>query len=324
MGEDSNKMGFCEAKMSFSHTNEAGLTGLGVSNRDWKPKDTPALLVPYKRSHQLQLLERGLALLLTLPVPPAHSTGQGAGTGLTGTNPTRTPCLLLCQRDSEATAGHCRGEREQPRSGPAATWAPAPGQPLCPHCSVRTAGDRQVTPADCREQLDSRSSLSPRSQRDGDSQQDSSEEKPWGKPAPGNQGRPGPPAAAAGCDSDVPCRAHALFIRVTTVFPGTQNVRTQPWPGRGLQVPGHAKVTEKLSEPHKPPEPAAAQRTFFISASQAETYWNFCKFCKSWKVRCNCYMANHHFPVRRNSSSSCKGTSSTSAVRNRPHIRAAA
>lgn len=48
MGEDSNKMGFCEAKMSFSHTNEAGLTGLGVSNRDWKPKDTPALLLPYK------------------------------------------------------------------------------------------------------------------------------------------------------------------------------------------------------------------------------------------------------------------------------------
>lgn len=27
MGEDSNKMGFSEAKMSFSHTNEAGLTG---------------------------------------------------------------------------------------------------------------------------------------------------------------------------------------------------------------------------------------------------------------------------------------------------------
>lgn len=39
MGEDSNKMGFCEAKMSFSHTNEAGLTGLEVSSRDSKPKD---------------------------------------------------------------------------------------------------------------------------------------------------------------------------------------------------------------------------------------------------------------------------------------------
>lgn len=34
MGEDSNEMGFCEAKMSFSRTNEAGLTGLKVSSKD--------------------------------------------------------------------------------------------------------------------------------------------------------------------------------------------------------------------------------------------------------------------------------------------------
>lgn len=51
MGEDSNKMGFCEAKMSFSHTNEAGLTGLEVSSRDSKPKDAMDVPVLYQKSH---------------------------------------------------------------------------------------------------------------------------------------------------------------------------------------------------------------------------------------------------------------------------------
>ena len=49
MGEDSNKMGFCEAKMSFSHTNEAGLTGLQVSRRYLIPKDTMDLPMLHKR-----------------------------------------------------------------------------------------------------------------------------------------------------------------------------------------------------------------------------------------------------------------------------------
>lgn len=53
MGEDSAKMGFCEAKMSFSHANEAGLTGLEVSRRALKPEDTTDLPVLYKRSHLL-------------------------------------------------------------------------------------------------------------------------------------------------------------------------------------------------------------------------------------------------------------------------------
>lgn len=51
MGEDSNKMGFCEAKMSFPHTNEAGLTGLRVSSRDSKAKDAMDVPVLYQRSH---------------------------------------------------------------------------------------------------------------------------------------------------------------------------------------------------------------------------------------------------------------------------------
>ena len=58
MGEDSNKMGFCEAKMSFSHTNEAGLTDLEVSSRDSKPKDTMDLPMLYKRSHLLHVVTR--------------------------------------------------------------------------------------------------------------------------------------------------------------------------------------------------------------------------------------------------------------------------
>lgn len=56
MGEDSNKMGFCEAKMSFCHTNEAGLTGLEVSSKDSKPKGTMDLPMLHRRSHLLHVL----------------------------------------------------------------------------------------------------------------------------------------------------------------------------------------------------------------------------------------------------------------------------
>lgn len=53
MGEDSNEMGFCEAKMSFSRTNEAGLTGLRVSGKASKTEDTMDQPLLHQGSHLL-------------------------------------------------------------------------------------------------------------------------------------------------------------------------------------------------------------------------------------------------------------------------------
>lgn len=75
MGEDSAKMGFCEAKMSFSHANEAGLTGLEVSRRASKPEDTTDLPVLYKRSHLLHVVaeqDPRFSFSLNPARPPHH------------------------------------------------------------------------------------------------------------------------------------------------------------------------------------------------------------------------------------------------------------
>lgn len=90
MGEDSNKMGFCEAKMSFSHTNEAGLTGLEVSSRDSKLKGTMDLPVLYKRSHLLHVVTgvgpkrfSGSSSFLTHHSPSAaHTARLGRAEGM--------------------------------------------------------------------------------------------------------------------------------------------------------------------------------------------------------------------------------------------------
>lgn len=79
MGEDSSKMGFCEAKMSFSHTNEAGLTGLEVSSRDFKPKDAMDVPVLYQRSHcstqAAEEISASSSLLIYHSPPSMHCTG---------------------------------------------------------------------------------------------------------------------------------------------------------------------------------------------------------------------------------------------------------
>lgn len=86
MGEDSNKMGFCEAKMSFSHTNEVGLTGLEVSSRDFKPKDAMDVPVLYQRSHcstrAAEEISASSSLLIYHSLPSTHCTaGQSKRNG---------------------------------------------------------------------------------------------------------------------------------------------------------------------------------------------------------------------------------------------------
>lgn len=80
MGEDSNKMGFCEAKMSFSHTNEAGLTGLEVSSRDSKPKDAMDVPVLYQKSHcstqALEEISASSSLLIYHSPSSMHCTAR--------------------------------------------------------------------------------------------------------------------------------------------------------------------------------------------------------------------------------------------------------
>lgn len=86
MGEDSNKMGFCEAKMSFSHTNEVGLTGLEVSSRDFKPKDAMDVPMLYQRSHcstrAAEEISASSSLLIYHSLPSTHCTaGQSKRNG---------------------------------------------------------------------------------------------------------------------------------------------------------------------------------------------------------------------------------------------------
>lgn len=108
MGEDSNKMGFCEAKMSFSHTNEAGLTGLEVSSRDSKPKDAMDVPVLYQRSHcstrALEEISASSSLLiyhsLSSTVQPGRA--KGMGTEQEQRTPPGSWFYILTTRNSEA------------------------------------------------------------------------------------------------------------------------------------------------------------------------------------------------------------------------------
>lgn len=184
MGEDSNKMGFCEAKMSFSHTNEAGLTGLEVSSRGSNPKDTMDLPILYKRSHLLHVVTgvgpkrfSAASSCLTYHSPsPAHTARLGSAEGTGADREQRTPWgswfYFLTRWDSEATPDHQRQEGSQwpCRKTPLVSCTKYRFSPLttfCLYCwgGVSDASHAQEVLSDHRLIVKSRSSLSPRSKR---------------------------------------------------------------------------------------------------------------------------------------------------------------